>query len=113
MNRKLYKAVDVTFVSPRAAADFKVAAIDKIRSLGLDPAYALVDDSPSDTPYKPYDPDAAKPVNQIFVEGPSGAGRRSARRPAASTRFRRNTACCDITFPSESEMWLFRSPQST
>jgi HD superfamily phosphohydrolase len=72
LNRKLYKAVDVTFASPRAAADFKVAAIDKIRSLGLDPAFALVDDSPSDTPYKPYDPDAEKPVNQIYVEGPTG-----------------------------------------
>ena len=72
LNRKLYKAVDVTFASPRAAADFKVAAIDKIRSAGLDPAYALVADSPTDTPYKPYDPDDQKPVDQILVEGPTG-----------------------------------------
>ncbi len=72
VNRKLYKAVDVTFAPPRAAADFKVAAIDSIRSAGLDPAYALVADSPSDTPYKPYDPEAQKPVNQILVAGPAG-----------------------------------------
>ena len=72
LNRKLYKAIDVTNAAPRAAADFKVAAIDKIRSLGLDPAFSLVADSPSDTPYKPYDPDAEKPVNQIYVEGPAG-----------------------------------------
>ncbi len=72
VNRKLYKAVDVTFVSPRAAADFKVAAVEGIRNVGLDPVYALVADSPSDTPYKPYDPDALKPINQIFVAGPTG-----------------------------------------
>ena len=50
LNRKLYKAIDVTFASPRAAADFKVAAIDKIKRLGLDPAFTLADDSPSDMP---------------------------------------------------------------
>ena len=72
MNRKLYKAVDVTFVPPRAADSFKAAAIERIRSAGLDPAYSLVADSPSDTPYKPYDPDALKPVNQILVAGPTG-----------------------------------------
>jgi hypothetical protein len=72
LNRKLYKAVDVTFASPRAATDFAVAASDKIRRLGLDPAYALVGDSPTDTPYKPYGPDDEKPVDQIFVEVPSG-----------------------------------------
>lgn len=72
VNRKLYKAVDVTSVSPEAAADFELAAIDRIRSLGLDVAYSLVADSPSDTPYRPYDPNALKPVNQIFVAGPTG-----------------------------------------
>ncbi len=34
VNRKLYKAVDVTFAPARAAADFKVAAIDRIRAQG-------------------------------------------------------------------------------
>ena len=68
LNRKLYKAVDVTDVPPQSVANFKVEAVDKIRGLGLDPEYALVDDSPSDTPYKPYDPDAEKPANQIYIE---------------------------------------------
>jgi uncharacterized protein len=71
VNRRLYKAVDVTFVSPTAAAAFQVAATDRLRSAGLDPSYALVADSPSDTPYKPYDPDAQKPVNQILVASPT------------------------------------------
>ena len=69
VNRKLYKAVDATFVSPAATGRFKAAAIKRIRDIGLDPAYALVADSPSDTPYRPYDPDALKPVNQILVGG--------------------------------------------
>jgi uncharacterized protein len=72
LNRKLYKAVDVTFAAPRAATDFTVAAIEKIRRLGLDPAYAFISDSPTDTPYKPYGSDDEKPVDQILVEGPSG-----------------------------------------
>jgi HD superfamily phosphohydrolase len=72
LNRKLYKSVDVTFVSPRVATDFTVAAIDRIRRLGLDPEFALVADSPTDTPYKPYGPDDEKPVDQILVLGPSG-----------------------------------------
>ena len=72
VNRKLYKAVDVTYVPPKAAAEFEAAAVDAIRRAGLDPAYALVADSPSDTPYKPYDPDAQKPVNQILVASPTG-----------------------------------------
>ncbi len=71
VNRKLYKAVDVTFVPPRATALFQAAAIDAIRSAGLDPDYALVADSPSDTPYKPYDPDAQNAVNQILIASPT------------------------------------------
>ena len=74
LNRKLYKAVDVSFASPFAVAEFEAAAIEKIRGLGLDPGYALVADSPTDTPYKPYDPDDDdKQVDQIFVEGPAGS----------------------------------------
>jgi HD superfamily phosphohydrolase len=74
LNRKLYKAVDVTFASSRAVAEFEIAAIDRIKRMGLDPAYALVADSPKDTPYKPYDPaDDKKQMGQIFVEGPAGS----------------------------------------
>ena len=72
LNRKLYKAVDVSFASTQATADFRSAATEKIEGLGLDPAYAFVADSPTDTPYRPYDPDDEKPVDQIFVEGPAG-----------------------------------------
>jgi HD superfamily phosphohydrolase len=72
LNRKLYKSVDVTLASPEAADEFEAAAIGKIKGLGLDPAYAFVGDSPTDTPYKPYDPeDDKRMVDQIFIEGPA------------------------------------------
>jgi HD superfamily phosphohydrolase len=38
-------------------------------------SYSLVVDTPQDTPYKPYDPDADKPAEQIYVESASGARR--------------------------------------
>ncbi len=72
LNRKLYKAIDVTDISPRSVADYRVAAVDKLRGLGLDPEYTHVDDSPSDTPYKPYDPDAEKLATQIYIETLAG-----------------------------------------
>jgi uncharacterized protein len=68
LNRKLYKAIDVTDISSQSVSDYRVAAVDKLRRLGLDPDYAHVADSPSDTPYKPYDPDAEKPATQIYIE---------------------------------------------
>ena len=62
----------MSFTPPLAVAEFQEAALDAVRREGLDPAYALVADSPSDTPYKPYDPGRSKPVNQILVAGPAG-----------------------------------------
>ena len=39
---------------------------------GLDQEYSFVEDSPGDTPYKPYDPDDAKPATQIYAQTTSG-----------------------------------------
>ena len=114
VNRKLYKAVDVTFVSPRAAADFKVAAIDRIRSAGLDPVLCARGRQPfgyAVQAVRPGRPEAGQPDSR--GEDRRADGRRSVRRRGASTRFKRNTACCGITSRSEFERWLFRSPQST
>ncbi len=38
-----------------------------LRSRGLDPDYSLVDDTPGDTPYEPYDPDEGHPATQIYA----------------------------------------------
>jgi hypothetical protein len=38
----------------------------------MDPRYCFADDSASDTPYEPYQPDAERPGRQIFVEDGDG-----------------------------------------
>lgn len=76
LNRRLYKALDVTGL--RASRDFsRILAFDarvkeRLLQLGLDPRYCFADDSASDTPYEPYQPDAERPGRQIFVEDGDG-----------------------------------------
>ena len=72
VNRKLYKAVDVTFASPRAAADFKVAAIDRIRARGSTRLTRSWRTALRTLRTSPMTRTAQKPVNQILVAGPTG-----------------------------------------
>ena len=111
LNRKLYKSVDVTFSSPRAAAEFRIAAAAKITSLGLDPAYALVADSPTDTPYIPTTPAPNSRSIRSSSRDRRGTGRSLARLRGASPRFKRSTACRVTTSRSGSGMTWFRLPR--
>jgi HD superfamily phosphohydrolase len=76
LNRRLYKAIDVT--AQAATQDWsRILAFDarvreRMARCGLDPRYCFAEDSASDTPYEPYQPDAEKPTRQIYVE--NGAG---------------------------------------
>ena len=76
LNRRLYKAIDVT--AQAAALDWsRILAFDarvreRMTRCGFDPRYCFAEDSASDTPYEPYQPDAEKPARQIYVE--NGAG---------------------------------------
>lgn len=73
LNRRLYKALDVT--GPRELArfaTFDAAVRQRQAELGLDPRYAFIEDSASDTPYEPYHPDVERPAQQIFVEDAAG-----------------------------------------
>ncbi|MGD9713904.1 MAG: hypothetical protein AB7V46_17880, partial [Thermomicrobiales bacterium] len=76
LNRRLYKALDVTGL--RASGDWsRILAFDsrvreQLVQRGLDPRYSFADDSASDTPYEPYQPDAERPGQQIFVEDGDG-----------------------------------------
>jgi HD superfamily phosphohydrolase len=77
LQRRLYKALDVTGL--RATRDFSrildfdARVKERLLQRGLDPRYCFADDSASDTPYEPYQPDAERPGRQIFVE--DGGGR--------------------------------------
>ncbi len=76
LNRRLYKAIDVT--AHAAAQDWsRILAFDarvreRMQECGLDPRYCFAEDSASDTPYEPYQPDVEKPARQIYVENSAG-----------------------------------------
>jgi uncharacterized protein len=55
----------------RAAEVMLRLVFQRLREQSL-PDYFFSADSPADTPYKPYDPDAEKPTEQIFVEDAAG-----------------------------------------
>ena len=72
VDRQLYKVIDATTLSSARVGEF-TAAVQSHLSGDPSREYLFVNDSPADTPYKPYDPDAKKPAEQIFVE--DGAGK--------------------------------------
>lgn len=72
LDRRLYKAIDLTGAPPEQSVGFGGKARDLLQSLGLASEYNLVCDAPADTPYKPYDPDAETPANQTYLERPNG-----------------------------------------
>jgi len=67
LDRKLFKAVDASDADAAHVGRFAADAIDAVREDKLDPAYHFVEDTPGDIPYKPYDPDEAKPATQIYI----------------------------------------------
>jgi HD superfamily phosphohydrolase len=76
LNRRLYKALDVTGVmearDARRIMELDARMRQRMLDLGMDPRYCWVEDSASDTPYEPYHPDVEKPSKQIFVESSDG-----------------------------------------
>ncbi len=72
LHRRIYKATDATDAEKVAVGRFAAAAKERVTALGYDPEYALSEDNPSDTPYKPYNPDDDEPADQIYVESFDG-----------------------------------------
>lgn len=68
LERKLFKAVEASEADRVDVGKFTADAVSAVRKARLDPDYAFVEDTPGDTPYKPYDPDEAKPATQIYVQ---------------------------------------------
>ena len=71
LHRRLFKGVDLTDIGFKVA-DFKLKVVELLKAKGANPDYEFGDDTPADTPYKPYDPDAEKPAAQIYVEDGTG-----------------------------------------
>lgn len=73
LERKLFKAVDVTDAwSPNVAKFYEKAKEIVATKSGLPVEFFFESDTPSDTAYKLYNPDASKPATQIYVEGGGG-----------------------------------------
>jgi HD superfamily phosphohydrolase len=77
VHRKLLKTVDFSGLEPdallRLVDEFKPKAEKAVRDAGYDPQFYLSVDTPADTPYKQYNPDAENPAKEIYVQSQGGA----------------------------------------
>jgi HD superfamily phosphohydrolase len=71
LHRRLFKGIDMT-ASIIKAPNLMVRVTDLLRRKEPEPEFVFGEDTPADTPYKPYDPDAEKPARQIYVENDHG-----------------------------------------
>ena len=67
LNRRLFKAIEASDADRSTIGKFHSDCVELLRSKQLSPDYYFECDAPSDTPYKPYDPDDDKPATQIYV----------------------------------------------
>jgi HD superfamily phosphohydrolase len=67
VERRLWKAIDLTGSSAHAVARFYADAKQLCEDRGYPPAYGIIEDEPKDTPYRLYDPDADEPATLIYV----------------------------------------------
>ncbi len=72
VHRRLYKGIDITGIDPSGLAKFALETNDYLKGQKANTDFEFGEDTPADTPYKPYDPDAEKPAAQIYVEGSNG-----------------------------------------
>ncbi|MFZ5830760.1 MAG: HD domain-containing protein [Planctomycetota bacterium] len=73
LDRRLFKSTDVTETQSHRVVSFTEKAREVVESVGLSTAFAFAHDAPSDTPYKLYNPEAAQPATQIFIETEDGS----------------------------------------
>jgi HD superfamily phosphohydrolase len=71
IDRRLFKVIDATGLPLAHVGEFRAKVQERLQR-ETDVDYLFADDSLSDTPYKPYDPDLEKPAEQIFVENAAG-----------------------------------------
>ncbi len=72
INRKLFKCIDVPDAARDRIDEFSTGVREFLNGENAEIDYVLVKDAPADTPYKPYDPDAAKTATMIYIEQPDG-----------------------------------------
>jgi HD superfamily phosphohydrolase len=71
IERRLFKSIDASKQEHQSII-FIETARERARELGLDPLYMVALDTPSDTPYQPYDPNQAPVGVHIYIEDENG-----------------------------------------
>ena len=104
LNRKLYKAVDVTFASPRRPLILRSPLSKRSGAWGSIRHMPLSVIVPRILPTSPMARMTRIRSTRSWWSCLRVVRRKSARRRAASIRFKTNTACCDIISPAGSEM---------
>lgn len=102
LDRKLFKVIDVTDAEPVALNEFVHEVKEQLQLHELGPDSAFVADTAADTPYKPYDPDEAKPATQIYVEDSMGVPREFGILSKAVRELQSRYALIRYYFPAES-----------
>ena len=72
LERKLFKAIDVTGLDSARIARFYEAAVAIVKETSPLGTYGFESDSPTDTAYRLYNPDQNSPPTQIYVESNDG-----------------------------------------
>ncbi len=99
IERKLYKAIDVTESEKAHIGDFVSRAEGVVSKARLLKEYAFVAETAADTPYKPYDPDASRPASQIYVETARGQNVEISTRSDALVQLRKKYEFVRYYFP--------------
>lgn len=99
VERKLYKAMDVTESQKAHIGDFVSRAEQVVKKAKLLKEYAFVDETTADTPYRPYDPDASRPASQIYVETGTGQNVEISTRSDALVQLRKKYEFVRYYFP--------------
>lgn len=71
LNRKLYKAIDVSGFDGWKVKAFERKAREQLPDQGFNVEYDFVIDTAADTPYKPYDPTSDSAPTEIYVQTPT------------------------------------------
>lgn len=71
IERRLFKSIDASKKELQSSVFLEIAR-ERARELGYDPLYMVALDTPSDTPYQPYDPNRDPAGTQIFIEDENG-----------------------------------------
>lgn len=113
IERKLYKAIDVTDSDPARIGEFASRAHRVIRKARLQQEYCFVDETAADTPYKPYDPDADRPASQIYVETADGKSTEISTRSDALVQLRKKYSLVRYYFPERLRDRILEAAQET